>query len=74
MGATYMECSSKEMSGVHEVFELAVDTAVGKEIQMKEESEAREKYGRGGGGVGLGLGGRIVKGGKLRKRRGCPVL
>lgn len=28
MGALYMECSSKEMSGVHEVFETAIDIAV----------------------------------------------
>ena len=28
MGAMYMECSSKEMSGVHEIFERAIDTAV----------------------------------------------
>ncbi|PGH18445.1 GTP-binding protein rhoC [Helicocarpus griseus UAMH5409] len=33
MGATYVECSSKEMRGVDEVFELAVNTAVGVEEQ-----------------------------------------
>ena len=67
MGATYLECSSKEMSGVHEVFELAVDTAVGREIQLKEESETRKRYvGRNGGDGG--------KSGKLKRRRGCPVL
>lgn len=31
MGAAYIECSSKEMTGVDEVFELAVNTAVGVE-------------------------------------------
>lgn len=29
MGAAYMECSSKEMSGIEEIFELAVTMAVG---------------------------------------------
>lgn len=29
MGARYAECSSKEMVGVHEVFDLAMDMAVG---------------------------------------------
>lgn len=28
MGAMYMECSSKEMTGVHEIFETAIDTVV----------------------------------------------
>lgn len=28
MGAMYMECSSKEMTGVHDIFEIAIDTAV----------------------------------------------
>ncbi len=33
MGAAYMECSSKEMSGVEEIFELAVTMAVGEETK-----------------------------------------
>lgn len=36
MGATYFECSSKEMSGVHELFETAVTMAVGED--RKESS------------------------------------
>ena len=72
MGATYVECSSKEMSGVHEVFELAVDTAVGREIQSKEENEARKRY---TSGIGDGAaGGLFGKAGKVKKKRGCPVL
>lgn len=31
MGATYMECSSKEMTGVAEIFDVAVRLAVGEE-------------------------------------------
>ncbi|KLJ05333.1 GTP-binding protein rhoC [Blastomyces silverae] len=38
MGATYVECSSKEMRGVDEVFELAVNTAVGVEEQGRDSS------------------------------------
>jgi Ras homolog gene family, member A len=34
MGATYVECSSKESKGVHEVFDLAINTA----IQVEDES------------------------------------
>ncbi len=66
MGAMYMECSSKEMSGVHGVFETAVDTAVGREIQLKEESEvSRNRYSGRNGESGKA---------KLKRRRGCPVL
>ncbi|KAL9127683.1 MAG: hypothetical protein Q9217_003481 [Psora testacea] len=67
MGAIYVECSSKEMSGVHEVFELAVNTAVGREIQIKEE---REKWAQHGNGGGVFSGG----GGKRGKKRNCPIL
>lgn len=28
MGALYMECSSKEMTGVHEIFDAAINTVV----------------------------------------------
>ena len=34
MGAMYIECSAKESSGVHEVFELAINTA----IKVEDES------------------------------------
>ncbi|KAL8705072.1 MAG: hypothetical protein Q9201_001798 [Fulgogasparrea decipioides] len=45
MGAIYVECSSKEMKGVDEVFELAVNTAVGQEIAMKQQRESRQDFG-----------------------------
>ncbi|KAF3932313.1 hypothetical protein ABW19_dt0207291 [Dactylella cylindrospora] len=35
IGALYRECSSKTMHGVHELFELAVNTAVGKDISYQ---------------------------------------
>lgn len=40
MGAAYMECSSKEMSGVDEIFELAVTMAVGTGTGAWTKSEA----------------------------------
>ena len=45
MGATYVECSSKEMRGIKEVFELAVDTAIGQEIGLQKQTES---HGMGG--------------------------
>ena len=48
MGATFVECSSKEMKGVDEVFQLAVNTAVAQEIGQKEQAAAQTS-GRGGG-------------------------
>lgn len=72
MGATYVECSSKEMNGVHEVFEFAVDTAVGREIVLKEESEARRQYlNSNGDGVKSG---RIGKAGTFKKKKGCGIF
>ncbi|PCG97302.1 Small GTPase superfamily, Ras type [Penicillium occitanis (nom. inval.)] len=59
MGAAYIECSSKEMTGVDEVFELAVNTVVGVEEQGY--------YGPGPSGKG-GVTGRKVK------KRSCKIL
>ena len=67
MGAIYIECSSKEMSGVHEVFELAVDTAVGREIQKKEQREVQQTSGRSDGAGGAGKF-------KKSKKRECRIL
>ena len=69
MGATYVECSSKEMSGVHEVFELAVGTAVGREIAMKEQRQTQTQF---GGNPAMGGAGASNK---RSKRRGpCSIL
>ncbi len=40
MNAMYVECSSKEMRGVDDVFELAVNTAVGQEIETRQQSQS----------------------------------
>lgn len=58
MGAVYVECSSKEMKGVDEVFELAVNTAVGQEIVIREQETSRS----------------FGKPGKKLKKRPCRIL
>lgn len=67
MGATYVECSSKEMLGVHEIFDLAVDTAVGREIQMKERKQTQQPFGGNGAAAGAGRE-------KKSKKRECRIL
>ena len=68
MGATYVECSSKEMSGVHEVFELAVDTAVGREIAMKERQTQTQSGGN------LAMGGTGASNKRSKRRGPCSIL
>ncbi|PGG99430.1 GTP-binding protein rhoC [Polytolypa hystricis UAMH7299] len=65
MGAIYVECSSKEMRGVDEVFELAVDTAIGMEEGWKNSRGSATAAGGSGGGV---------SGGKKVKKRTCKIL
>ncbi|CAF9942289.1 Rho GTPase [Imshaugia aleurites] len=67
MGATYVECSSKEMLGVHEIFDLAVDTAVGREIQMKERKQTQPSFGGNSTAAGAGKE-------KKPKKRECRIL
>ena len=62
MGATYIECSSKEMQGIDDVFELAVNTAVGHEIQMRQQKQQQE--------VQQNIGGKSKK----LKKRPCQLL
>jgi hypothetical protein len=68
MGATYIECSSKEMRGVDEVFQKAVDTVVAIEDQdwATQQSHQRSSTKPGGGGGG-------VQGKKIKKRT-CKIL
>ncbi|EEH41966.1 GTP-binding protein RHO4 [Paracoccidioides lutzii Pb01] len=63
MGATYVECSSKEMRGVDEVFELAVNTAVSIEEDWNSRGVGPN------GGTGIGGGSR-----KRAKKRTCKLL
>lgn len=60
MGAVYVECSSKEMSGVDDVFELAVNTVIGQEIQKRRQQQETQ----------LKVSGKTKK---LKKKQ-CPIL
>lgn len=67
MGATYVECSSKEMNGVHEIFDLAVDTAVGRELLMKDRRQNQQSFGGHSAAAGFGKE-------KKSKKRECRIL
>lgn len=72
MNAQYMECSSKEMKGVDEIFEQAIITVVANDRRHVEAQEAVASKGRRGSIVGqLNLPG---VGGSRKKRRKCPML
>ncbi|KAK1061757.1 RHO4 protein, partial [Friedmanniomyces endolithicus] len=70
MGALYMECSSKEMSGVHDIFETAIDIAV----RGQDDSAEAEAAMRNGGGGRSGGGGGGVMPAKRKKRSNCKLL
>jgi len=61
MGARYMECSSKEMRGVEEIFEQAILTVVGND-------RGSSRHGLSGGNSGEANG--ILR----RKKRNCRFL
>ncbi|KAI4250009.1 MAG: hypothetical protein L6R42_008816 [Xanthoria sp. 1 TBL-2021] len=64
MGAVYVECSSKEMKGVDDLFELAVNTAVGQENASKQQQrESRPD-----------AGGRRSPVTRKSKNKGCRIL
>ena len=67
MGAQYIECSSKETQNVDEVFELAVNTAVGQELDLKKAREAAQRQ---NAMLGAGMSGKAKK----AKRRDCVIL
>ena len=67
MGALYMECSSKEMSGVHEIFETAIDISI---RGPEEEVAANEPSSRNGGRSN----GAAVLPAKRKKRSNCKIL
>ncbi len=58
MGATYMECSSKEMTGVDEIFESAVTMAIGEEKKNRSQAGGSSKSG----------------GPKKSRKRDCRIL
>jgi GTPase SAR1 family protein len=60
MGARYMECSSKEMTGVHEIFEEAINTVVAND-RSNQQKQAQT------GGTGQ-------TGGIRKKKRSCKIL
>ncbi len=66
MSAQYMECSSKEMKGVDEIFEQAILTVVSNDRRNHDGLA-----GGGGGGVGSGGGTGFLPGvgGALKKRK-----
>ncbi len=65
MGATYVECSSKEMRGVDQVFELAVNIVI--EAEERSIDDDRNAISSGGGGGS-------AKAGKKVKKRTCRIL
>lgn len=65
MGAMYMECSSKEMIGVHEIFDKAIDTVVAEQEGLKIRSDS--VHGDSSGNV-------MPPVGKRKKRSTCKIL
>ena len=71
MGAQYVECSSKEMRGVDEIFDQAIDIVVANDRRNLEAAMAAASSGSGGkdgGGKSSGL--RTFK----KKKRNCNFL
>ena len=72
MSAGYMECSSKEMTGVEEIFEQAILTVVANDRKTLE-MQAASAGGTGGSyGNGAGIAGAIPP--KKKKKRSCIPL
>lgn len=70
MSAQYMECSSKEMTGVDEIFEQAINTVVANDRKTIEAAAASgsSKEGKSSSSSTPGVG--QIK----RKKRRCPIL
>ena len=69
MGAMYMECSSKEMTGVHEIFETAIDIAVRGQDELYAEEQKLAKR-----GSRVDEGGLMVPGKKKKRGTKCSIL
>lgn len=81
MGAQYMECSSKEMKGVDEIFEQAILTVVSNDRKNLEMQAATTGGKSGSGSVGISFSSGGGKGAKpvavaplKRKKRRCIPL
>lgn len=66
MNAQYMECSSKEMKGVDEIFEQAIHTVVAND---RKTLEAQAAAGGGQAGMAGGASGGIPGVGALKKKK-----
>lgn len=87
MGALYMECSSKEMTGVHEIFDTAINTVVAEQEGLLNPVESNTRTGSRGktesgtnNGSSANMGGSggnkkpLVAPSKKKKRSGCKIL
>lgn len=79
MGAQYMECSSKEMQGVDEIFDQAIDIVVANDRRNLEAAMAAASSNSGGGSGGAtSSSSRKGSGGGIRtfkkKKRECKFL
>lgn len=70
MKAKYMECSSKEMLGVDEIFEVAIEIVVTNDSR-NQEAAATNTGGKGNRESTLDLGGGVVV---KKKKRSCKIL
>lgn len=62
MNALYMECSSKEMSGVDEIFEHAINIVVANDPSNLQQTVSRQS------------GQAVQYGGMRKKKRNCRFL
>ncbi|OTA55222.1 ras-domain-containing protein [Hypoxylon sp. EC38] len=80
MGAQYMECSSKEMTGVDEIFDRAIQTVVANDRRNLEAVMAAAPTSMAGGDSGSGGNGKRDSGGIpgirafKKKKRNCNFL
>jgi len=78
MSATYAECSSIKMEGVHEVFDLAMDIAIGVPGAAPIGGTGGEGHGRtrsvSAGGGASASGRPMGPETKRRKKKGCVIL
>ena len=76
MNAQYMECSSKEMKGVDEIFERAILTVVANDRKTVEAQQAAAASSSGGGSRPSGGGASGIPGVGVpkKKKRSCKLL